>query len=78
MHISLENEAAKLFFQLVSSRYERASLIVTGNKLSGAERRGDTHAGFGERPAETDRWTPPAPRCEPIRPRTARRVIAGR
>lgn len=27
-----EAEAANLFFQLVSSRYERASLIVTSNK----------------------------------------------
>lgn len=27
-----EPEAANLFFQLVSSRYERASLIVTSNK----------------------------------------------
>ena len=31
-HIPFEPEAANLFFQLVSSRYERASLIVTSNK----------------------------------------------
>ncbi|MEU7769530.1 IS21-like element helper ATPase IstB [Nocardia sp. NPDC049190] len=34
-YIPFENEAANLFFQLVSSRYERASLIVTSNKVSG-------------------------------------------
>ncbi|EFD59633.1 LOW QUALITY PROTEIN: transposase, partial [Mycobacterium tuberculosis T92] len=32
---SVEPEAANLFFQLVSSRYERASLIVTSNKAFG-------------------------------------------
>jgi DNA replication protein DnaC len=31
-YIPFESEAANLFFQLVSSRYERASLIVTSNK----------------------------------------------
>lgn len=31
-YIPLEPEAANLFFQLVSSRYERAGLIVTSNK----------------------------------------------
>jgi hypothetical protein len=31
-HIPFEPEAANLFFQLVSARYERASLIVTSNK----------------------------------------------
>jgi DNA replication protein DnaC len=31
-YISFEAEAANLFFQLVSSRYERASLVVTSNK----------------------------------------------
>jgi DNA replication protein DnaC len=31
-YIPFEPEAANLFFQLVSSRYERASLIVTSNK----------------------------------------------
>ncbi len=30
--LPFEAEAANLFFQLVSSRYERASLIVTSNK----------------------------------------------
>lgn len=30
-----DTEAANLFFQLVSSRYERASLIVTSNKPFG-------------------------------------------
>jgi DNA replication protein DnaC len=34
-YISFEPEAANLFFQLVSSRYERASLIVTSNKAFG-------------------------------------------
>ena len=31
-YIPFEPEAANLFFQLVSARYERASLIVTSNK----------------------------------------------
>ena len=34
-YIPFEPEAANLFFQLVSSRYERASLIVTNNKPFG-------------------------------------------
>ena len=34
-YIPFEPEAANLFFQLVSSRYERASLIVTSNKARG-------------------------------------------
>ena len=34
-YIPFEPEAANLFFQLVSSRYERASLIVTTNKPFG-------------------------------------------
>jgi len=34
-YIRFEAEAANLFFQLVSSRYERASLIVTSNKAFG-------------------------------------------
>ncbi len=34
-YITFEAEAATLFFQLVSSRYDRASLIVTGNKVFG-------------------------------------------
>jgi DNA replication protein DnaC len=34
-YIPFEPEAANLFFQLVSSRYERASLIVTSNKMFG-------------------------------------------
>jgi DNA replication protein DnaC len=34
-YIPFEPEAANLFFQLVSSRYERASLIVTSNKQFG-------------------------------------------
>src|SRR5947209_9610416 len=42
-YIPFEPEAANLFFQLVSSRYERASLIVTSNKPSG--RRGEV---FGD------------------------------
>ena len=34
-YIPFEAEAANLFFQLVSGRYERASLIVTFNKPFG-------------------------------------------
>ena len=34
-YIPFESEAANLFFQLVSSRYERASMIVTSNKPFG-------------------------------------------
>jgi DNA replication protein DnaC len=34
-YIPFESEAANLFFQLVSSRYERASVIVTSNKAFG-------------------------------------------
>ena len=34
-YIPFEPEAANLFFQLVCSRYERASLIVTSNKPFG-------------------------------------------
>ena len=34
-YIPFEAKAANLFFQLVSSRYERASLIVTSNKVFG-------------------------------------------
>ena len=34
-YIPFEAEAANLFFQLISSRYERASFIVTSNKPFG-------------------------------------------
>ncbi|MFC4471694.1 ATP-binding protein [Streptomyces xiangluensis] len=34
-HIPFEAEAANLFFQLISNRYERASVIVTSNKPFG-------------------------------------------
>lgn len=34
-YIPFEAEAADLFFQLISSRYERASVIVTSNKPFG-------------------------------------------
>jgi len=34
-YIPFQGEAANLFFQLVSSRYERASLIVSSNKAFG-------------------------------------------
>lgn len=34
-YILFEAEAANLFFQLVSNRYQRASLIVTSNKPFG-------------------------------------------
>jgi DNA replication protein DnaC len=44
-YIPFEAEAANLFFQLVSSRYERASLIVTSNKPFGkAHMFGPTYA----------------------------------
>ncbi len=39
-YIPFEAEAANLFFQLVSARYERASLIVTSNKAFGSVGRG--------------------------------------
>ena len=31
-YLSLSNQTAKLFFQLVSKRYERGSIIITSNK----------------------------------------------
>jgi DNA replication protein DnaC len=34
-YIPFQAEAANLFFRLVSSRHERASLIVTSNKVFG-------------------------------------------
>ncbi len=34
-YIPFESEAANLFFQLISNRYERASVIVTSNKPFG-------------------------------------------
>jgi len=34
-YLPFEAEAANLFFQLVNSRYERASVIVTSNKAFG-------------------------------------------
>lgn len=34
-YIPFEPEAANLFFQLISGRYERASVIVTSNKAFG-------------------------------------------
>jgi DNA replication protein DnaC len=37
-YIPFEAEAANLFFQLVSARYERATMIVTSNKPFGGER----------------------------------------
>ena len=60
-YIPFEPEAANLFFQLVSSRYERASLIVTSNKAFGkahgfartcARRHLNCH-GFGRRALST-------------------------
>lgn len=39
-YVPFEPEAANVFFQLVSSRYERASLIVTNNKPFGRWGRG--------------------------------------
>ena len=35
LHLPFEAESANLFFQLISSRYERASVIVTSNKAFG-------------------------------------------
>ena len=34
-YIPFEAEAANLFFELISARYERASVIVTSNKPFG-------------------------------------------
>jgi hypothetical protein len=34
-YIPFDGEAANLFFQLVSARYERASVVVTSNKPFG-------------------------------------------
>ena len=48
-YIPFEPEAANLFFQLVSSRYERASLIVTSNDSSGD----------GAKYSATTSWPPP-------------------
>jgi DNA replication protein DnaC len=39
-YIPFEAEAANLFFQLVSSRYERTSMIVTSNMPFGSLGRG--------------------------------------
>ena len=47
-YIPFEPEAANLFFQLVSSRYERASLIVTSNKPFGRWAR-----------SSATKWSPP-------------------
>jgi DNA replication protein DnaC len=38
-YLPFEAEAANLFFQLISSRYERASVIVTSNKPFGKAHR---------------------------------------
>jgi len=47
--IPFQGVAANLFFQLVSSRYERASVIVSSNKAFSA----------GARSSATTRWPPP-------------------
>jgi DNA replication protein DnaC len=89
-YIPFEPEAANLFFQLVSSRYERASLIVTSNKVFGkAHMFARTCArccrnvmGSKRRPAPSGRCrrdrrgTPrrPADSCRRRRPRAWRRV----
>src|SRR5512142_841032 len=52
-YIPFEPEAANLFFQLVSARYERASLIVTSNKPFG--RWGETFGDDVVAAAMTDR-----------------------
>jgi DNA replication protein DnaC len=68
-YIPFEPEAANLFFQLVSSRYERASLIVTSNKPfePRSHRRGaesdDKHSWPGDRPASQN----DNERCPPAR-----------
>ena len=59
VRIGFEAEAANLFFQLVSSRYERASMIVTSNKPFGrwGEVFGDVYMHDGvEIPAELGRF----------------------
>jgi DNA replication protein DnaC len=63
-YIPFEPEAANLFFQLVSARYERASLIVTSNKPFGkahmfaatCARRRLKRGMFGNAGVEDRRW----------------------
>src|SRR5262245_43471320 len=57
-YIPFEPEAANLFFQLVSARYERASLIVTSNKPFG--RWGETFGDDVVAAAMIDRLVHPA------------------
>jgi len=77
-YIPFEHEAANLFFQLVSSRYERASLIVTSNKPFG--RWGEV---FGDEVVAAAMIDPATPRRHPDRrrrrhSRPARRLPAPR
>ena len=82
-YIPFEPEAANLFFQLVSARYERASLIVTSNKPFG--RWGETFGDDTVAAAMIDRLVHhadilslkgklPAQRQRPRRPPTSQRV----
>ncbi|WP_280478775.1 IS21-like element helper ATPase IstB [Nocardia cyriacigeorgica] len=68
-YIPFEAEAANLFFQLVSSRYERASLIVTSNKPFG--RWGEVFGAHLVAPPEIDPHLPHT-RLRPIHHRTQR------
>lgn len=64
-YVPFEPEAVNLFVQLVSSRYERASLIVTCNKVFG---KGHMFARTCVRRHETAQVPAvvhgPVPRCE--------------
>jgi len=64
-YIPFDPEAANLMFSLVSSRYERASMIVTSNKPFSAwgEIFGDDMA--ATHPADTRRKTPRDPSARP-------------
>jgi DNA replication protein DnaC len=84
--VPFESEAANLFFQLVSSRYERASLIVTSNKPFGrwGEVFGDevVAAAMIDRlvhhaeviSLKGDSYRPQGPRPRPLRGRHRRRM----
>jgi len=54
-YIPFEPEAAKLFFQLISSRYERASVIVSSNKAF--SRWGEVLGDDAVAAAMIDRWS---------------------
>jgi DNA replication protein DnaC len=83
-YIPFDAQAANLMFSLVSSRYERASLIVTSNKLLfrlGRDLRGRDRRRRHDRPARAPRRDPlpegrqlPPPRSRPRRPSTRPRA----